>query len=67
MVVNQINKAKGQSYFPFMYALFIFILVNNLIGLAPYSFAATSHFILTFAFSFSIVLGATILGFQVHS
>ncbi len=67
IVVNQINKAKGQEYFPFMYILFVFILINNLIGLTPYSFASTSHFILTFSFSFSIVLGATILGFQIHT
>jgi F-type H+-transporting ATPase subunit a len=33
----------------------------------PYSFASTSHFILTFALSFTIVLGATILGFQKHN
>jgi F-type H+-transporting ATPase subunit a len=32
----------------------------------PYSFASTSHFILTFSISFTIVLGATILGFQKH-
>jgi len=32
----------------------------------PYSFASTSHFILTFSLSFTIVLGATILGFQKH-
>src|SRR3989440_12981434 len=32
----------------------------------PYSFASTSHFILTFALSFTIVLGATILGFSKH-
>jgi len=66
MVINQINNHKGQIYFPFIYALFIFILVNNLIGLVPYSFASTSHFILAFWLSFSIVLGATILGFQIH-
>jgi F-type H+-transporting ATPase subunit a len=32
----------------------------------PYSFASTSHFILTFFLSFTIVLGTTILGFQTH-
>lgn len=32
----------------------------------PYSFASTSHFIFTFSLSFTIVLGATILGFQIH-
>lgn len=66
IVVNQINANKGQIYFPFIYALFIFILVNNLIGMVPYSFASTSHFILTFSISFTVVLGATILGFQKH-
>jgi len=66
IVVNQINANKGQIYFPFIYALFIFILVNNLIGMIPYSFASTSHFILTFSISFTVVLGATILGFQKH-
>jgi F-type H+-transporting ATPase subunit a len=65
-VVNQINSRNGQIYFPFIYVLFIFILINNLIGMVPYSFASTSHFILTFALSFTVVLGATILGFQKH-
>jgi len=66
IVVNQINPRKGQVYFPFIYGLFIFILINNLIGLVPYSFASTSHFVLTFSLSFTIVLGATILGFSKH-
>ena len=66
IVVNQINNKNGQAYFPFMYALFIFILINNLIGMVPYSFASTSHFILTFSLSFTVVLGATVLGFKEH-
>jgi F-type H+-transporting ATPase subunit a len=67
IVVNQINANKGQMFFPFMSALFIYILVNNLVGMVPYSFAPTSHFILTFSLSFTIVIGATILGFQIHA
>jgi F-type H+-transporting ATPase subunit a len=66
IVTGQINPKSGQMYFPFLYTLFIFILINNLIGMVPYSFASTSHFVLTFALSFTIVLGATILGFQKH-
>lgn len=66
IVINQINSNKGQMFFPLMYVLFVFILINNLIGLVPYSFASTSHFMLTFALSFTVVLGATILGFQIH-
>ena len=66
IVINQINSTKGQIYFPFICTLFLFILVNNLIGMIPYSFASTSHLILTFSLSFTVVLGATILGFQKH-
>lgn len=66
ILVNQIKGNKGQIYFAFIYTLFVFILINNLIGMVPYSFASTSHFILTFFLSFSIVLGTTILGFQIH-
>jgi F-type H+-transporting ATPase subunit a len=67
IAVSQISNTTGQMYFPFMYTLFLFILINNLIGLVPYSFATTSHFVLTFALSFTIVLGATILGFKKHN
>ena len=66
IVVNQINANKGQMFFPFISGLFIYILINNLVGMVPYSFAPTSHFILTFSISFTVVIGATILGFQIH-
>lgn len=67
IVTNQINSNKGQMFFPLISALFIYILINNLVGMVPYSFAPTSHFILTFSLSFTVVLGATILGFRKHS
>ena len=34
--------------------------------MVPFSYFATSHFILTFFISFTVVLGATILGFRKH-
>lgn len=37
IVVNQINETRGQIYFPFLYSLFIFILINNLIGMVEVS------------------------------
>jgi len=67
VVTNQINKTKGQIYFPFIYTLFILILINNLIGLVPYSFSTTSHFILTFSWSFGIVIGTVFLGVSIHN
>jgi len=66
IVVSQINAKNGQVYFPLMYTLFVFILFNNLIGMVPYSFASTSHFVLTFSLSFTLVLGATLLGLNKH-
>ena len=33
IVISQINPKSGQSYFPFIYALFLFILINNLVGM----------------------------------
>jgi F-type H+-transporting ATPase subunit a len=66
IVVSQINSKNGQVYFPLMYTLFVFILFNNLIGMIPYSFASTSHFVLTFSLSFTLVLGATLLGLNKH-
>lgn len=67
IIINQINANKGQMFFPLISSLFIYILINNLVGMIPYSFAPTSHFILTFSISFTIVIGATILGFQIHA
>ena len=65
IVINQIG-IKGQTYFPFIYSLFIFILINNLIGMIPYGFASTAQFILAFSLSITVVVGATILGFNKH-
>jgi len=66
IVKSQINK-NGLIYLPFILTLFMFILINNLIGMAPYSFSTTSHFVLAFSISFSVVIGATILGFKEHN
>ena len=40
---------KGMKYFPWIFTIFIFILVLNMLGLLPYSFTVTSHIIVTFA------------------
>ena len=66
IVISQINTKKGQVYFPLIFSLFIFILINNLIGMIPYGFATTAHFVLAFSLSFTVVLGATILALVRH-
>lgn len=62
-IENQIG-SKGYRYFPFIYSIFIFILLSNFIGMIPYSFAVTSHLIFTVSLSMTLLLGTTILGLQ---
>ena len=65
LVDEQIGK-KGQKYFPLIFTTFVFLLFTNLIGMIPYSFTATSHFLVTFGLSLSLFIGITIVGFQTH-
>lgn len=45
IVTNQINGKSGQIYFPFIYTLFIVILVNNLVGMVKRCLLILSRFI----------------------
>lgn len=65
LVNEQIGK-KGAKFFPLIFALFVWILFSNLIGMVPYSFTVTSHLIVTFGLSLSLFIGITIHGFQTH-
>jgi F-type H+-transporting ATPase subunit a len=57
---------EGRPYFPFVFALFVFILLGNLLGLLPYAFTFTSHIIVTFAMAMVVFVGVTILGLVKH-
>lgn len=56
----------GWKYFPFILTLFISIMSSNLLGLLPYNLTITSLIIITFGFSLTIVIGATLIGFSEH-
>lgn len=58
---------KKKKYIPILYTLFLFILINNILGLIPYSFTTTSHIIINITMSLSIIIGITIIGFKKHS
>jgi F-type H+-transporting ATPase subunit a len=58
--------SQGRAYFPFVFTLFMFVLIGNLLGMTPYSFTFTSHIIVTFAMALVIFIGVTILGFIKH-
>ena len=57
---------KGQQYFPFVFILFLFVLLSNLIGLIPYSFTITSHLIVTFALALMVFVGVNIICIKEH-
>ena len=57
---------KGQPYFPFLFAVFNFVLCTNLIGLIPYSFTATSHIIVTFSLALIVFVGVNVIGVELH-
>ena len=57
---------EGMKYFSFIFTLFLFILIGNLLGMFPYSFTWTSHIIVTFAISFFIFIGVTIIAIYKH-
>ena len=56
----------GKRYFPFVFSLFMFVLIGNMIGMIPYQFTFTSHIIVTFALAAVVFIGVTILGFLNH-
>jgi ATP synthase subunit 6 len=66
MVVDNIGFQRGQYFFPLVFAIFFYILCLNVIGLVPYSFTLTSHFIVTFAISLAIFLGINIICIRTH-
>jgi F-type H+-transporting ATPase subunit a len=63
MVKEQLGK---EIYLPFIYSLFIFILVANLVGNVPYSYTITTSVIVTIGLSFTILTGVTILSLYIH-
>lgn len=68
-IVETVQSSAGEQakkYVPFVFTLFMFILVCNLLGLVPYSFTVTSHIAVTFAMALVVFLGVTIIGFARH-
>jgi F-type H+-transporting ATPase subunit a len=53
-------------YAPYIFSLFLFILMGNLLGMIPYAFTFTSHLIVTFALAVIVVISVTVIGFSRH-
>jgi len=66
MVVDNIASKNSKKFFPLIFSVFLFIACLNLIGLVPYSFTVTSHFIVTLTLSLTVFIGINIIGFETH-
>ncbi|MEM9289253.1 MAG: F0F1 ATP synthase subunit A [Pseudomonadota bacterium] len=65
MVKDNIG-AGGRPFFPFIFSLFMFILIANLAGMVPYGFTVTSHLAVTMTFAIFIFLLVVAVGFARH-
>src|SRR5690606_8435289 len=57
---------EGRKYFPFVFSLFSFIVMANLIGLLPYAYTVTSHIAVTGALALLVFVIVTFIGLARH-
>lgn len=57
---------RGQKYFPLIFTIFIFVLISNISGLAPYSFTTTSHLAQTMLLAYTVFIGVMLICAGVH-
>ncbi len=62
MVTDSAGK-EGMKFFPFVFSLFMFVLVANLFGMIPLFFTVTSHIIITFALALLVFVTVVVYGF----
>jgi F-type H+-transporting ATPase subunit a len=56
----------GKRFFPFVFALFMFVLMGNLLGLMPYAFTYTSHIAVTFGLALLVFVVITVVALVIH-
>lgn len=66
-MIREVAGREGLKYFPFIFTLFMFILLSNLLGMIPIiSFTATSHIAVTFALALFIFFAVTVIAIKKH-
>jgi F-type H+-transporting ATPase subunit a len=68
-VANMIHSSTGEDglkFFPFVFSLFMFVLLANFFGMVPGSFTITSQIAVTFALACLVVLTVIVVGFARH-
>jgi F-type H+-transporting ATPase subunit a len=57
---------EGMRFFPFVFSLFMFVLVANLWGMFPYFFTVTAQIVVTGALAAAVILTVVFYGFWKH-
>ncbi len=57
---------KACGSFPFVFTIFMFVLVLNMFGLIPYAFTVTSHIVITAALALLVFFTVLIYGLILH-
>ena len=65
MVTDQVGE-EGKRFFPFVFTLFMFVLVGNMLGLFPYAFTFTSHIAVTFGLAAIVFVLITVVAWSLH-
>ena len=63
MCVDQIGE-EGRRFFPFIFTLFFFVLMGNLLGLLPFAFTYTSHIAVTAALAIMVIVFVTVVAIR---
>jgi F-type H+-transporting ATPase subunit a len=66
---DMIRSAAGEAglrFFPFIFTIFVFVLLSNFLGLIPGSFTVTSHIAVTFSLAAMVILTVILTGFLTH-
>ena len=65
-MIKETIGAEGRKYFPFVFSLFSFIVMCNLLGMLPYSYTVTSHIAVTITLALSVFVLTTFIGITRH-
>jgi F-type H+-transporting ATPase subunit a len=65
MVTEQVGD-EGKKYFPFVFAVFMFVLFGNLLGMLPYAFTFTSHIAVTLTLAVIVFVTVTVIALMRH-
>lgn len=65
-ILDETMGTKGRKYFPFIFTIFMFIFMGNVIGMIPYTYTFTSQIIVTFGLAMIAFGMATLIGFIHH-